>query len=608
MTLRNPSTHALALLAAALLAATTAGHACAANVAAGAPDAAAAVPDAVAAVPDAAAAVPGSVAAVPDAAAAVPGSAAASPDATAALPDSAAEASAAHEPIATAALPAPDPSASATPGALTPRTTAHALVTATVPAAHAPTPAAAVLAAHALAPAAAGTSAIRQSDPSAKADPPATSPSAPDSATTTAEVSDEFAVSAVAAHSPAANAGPADLSASTSTTSTFAQSNGAAATGSAAAPVPAAAAPVTAVPAAAPAPPATTAPPDATASSAPATATSPAAGSPASTAAAPAPPAAGSPVTPPTPPNDPETLARAYRRTGAAPTVEITDQGRGAVSLVPFGHGKPILRCAPLRACAVELEPGELILSTSLGDAERWLVQSAAAGPGARTPLLVVKPTACDLSTNLVVATDRRIYELALDSPPCHNADLGAGGGGGAAGAGGEGAYNPRLPYTGLVRFYYPDDLVRRWTDQEALAREQDAAQAAGRTPLAPAARLAHLNFDYSWDRSRRWPWVPAQVFDDGEHTYLVLPPAARLAELPILLAVEPGGALALLTYHLEDQTLVADRVLDHAVLLVGHGRPKDEQRLEIVNRAFPAAAAQATRNAQTRRPAEAGH
>jgi|GEM_PF-4036423 len=205
-------------------------------------------------------------------------------------------------------------------------------------------------------------------------------------------------------------------------------------------------------------------------------------------------------------PADPEALARAYRRTGNAALVQVGD--RGAAILIPFGHGRPVLRCAPLRACAVELDPGELVLATSLGDGERWLVQSAAAGPGAHTPLLVVKPTACDLSTNLVVATDGRIYELALDSPPCRGAD-----------AGESGAYNPHLPYTGLVRFYYPDDLVRRWTDQERLARQQAAELATGRTPLAPAARLARLNFDYAWDRSRRWPWVPSQVFDDGEHT-----------------------------------------------------------------------------------------
>jgi type IV secretion system protein VirB9 len=300
--------------------------------------------------------------------------------------------------------------------------------------------------------------------------------------------------------------------------------------------------------------------------------------------AAPEPPPALSPVTPPD--LDPESLARSYQRTGSAPTVEIAGHGGGTVALVAFGHGRPLLRCAPLRACAVELEPGELVLATSLGDAERWLVQSAASGPGARTPLLVVKPTACDLSTNLVIATDRRIYEMALDSPPCHGAD------------GGEGGYNPHLPYTGLVRFYYPDELVRRWRDEERMAREMEAERAAGRVPLAPTARLARLNFDYAWDRGRKLPWAPTQVFDDGEHTYLVLGASAPLADLPVLMAVDGDGSLALVSYHLEGQTLVADRVLEHAVLMVGpagHGRGKDQQRLDITNRSF------------NRRPAEGG-
>ncbi|HEV3075975.1 MAG TPA: TrbG/VirB9 family P-type conjugative transfer protein [Thermoanaerobaculia bacterium] len=293
--------------------------------------------------------------------------------------------------------------------------------------------------------------------------------------------------------------------------------------------------------------------------------------------AAPAPSGAASEHVQPAPPSGPpdaEALARTYRSTGTAASVE-----RATESLFPFGHVRPVLRCAPLRACAVELEAGELVLATSLGDGERWLLQAASSGPGARTPILVVKPTACDLSTNLVVSTDRRIYELALDSPPCKNADSG------------EATTNPHLQYTGVARFYYPDDLVRRWTGQEELAREQAERQAAGRTPLAAGARLAHLNFDYSWDRARRWPWVPAQVFDDGEHTYIALAPGARLAEMPLLFALGPHGELALLNYHLDGQTLVADRVLERAALVVGGAKKRDEQRLEILNRAFGAAA-----------------
>ncbi|HVT14696.1 MAG TPA: TrbG/VirB9 family P-type conjugative transfer protein [Thermoanaerobaculia bacterium] len=272
----------------------------------------------------------------------------------------------------------------------------------------------------------------------------------------------------------------------------------------------------------------------------------------------------------PPPPPDPESLARTYRTTGRALPIE-----RGTESLFPFGHGRPVLRCAPLRACALELEPGEVVLATSLGDGERWLVQSAASGPGARTPLLVVKPTACDLATNLLVATDRRIYEIALDSPPCKGADAG------------EASYNPRLPYTGLVRFYYPDDLVRRWSEHEEAARREADRQAAGRTPLAPAARLARLNFDYAWDRGKKLPWNPVQVFDDGEHTYLVLPPASRQADLPLLFAVEAGGALALLNYRLDGQTLVADRIVERAALLAGSPGARGSRRLDIANRAF---------------------
>ncbi|MDP9120355.1 MAG: TrbG/VirB9 family P-type conjugative transfer protein, partial [Acidobacteriota bacterium] len=214
----------------------------------------------------------------------------------------------------------------------------------------------------------------------------------------------------------------------------------------------------------------------------------------------------------------------------------------------------------------------ETILSTSTGDSERWLISPSAAGPGGRTPLVVVKPTACDLSTNLVIATDRRVYELALDSPPCRGADSG------------EASYNPHLPYTGLVRFYYPDELVKRWAEADQAAQRDAQAREASRTPLAPTARLASLNFNYTWPNDRHLPWTPAQVFDDGEHTYVVLPPGARFSEAPVLFGLQSDGSLLLLNFRLERGTYVTDRVVDRAVLAAGSG--KTAERIEIVNRA----------------------
>src|SRR5690606_23931614 len=78
-----------------------------------------------------------------------------------------------------------------------------------------------------------------------------------------------------------------------------------------------------------------------------------------------------------------------------------------------FGEAVPVLGCAALRACRVEMEPGERLLSPpALGDTERWLTAEISSGPGGLVPVVVVKPTACGISTNLVIATDRRIYDL----------------------------------------------------------------------------------------------------------------------------------------------------------------------------------------------------
>ncbi|HEV3458886.1 MAG TPA: TrbG/VirB9 family P-type conjugative transfer protein, partial [Thermoanaerobaculia bacterium] len=176
---------------------------------------------------------------------------------------------------------------------------------------------------------------------------------------------------------------------------------------------------------------------------------------------------------------------------------------------VPFGRQVPVVRCAPLRVCLIELEEGELVLNTVTGDAARWILDRAAAGPRAATTVIVAKPTACNLTTNLVITTDRRIYQITLDARPCKSKE-------------GE---NPHEPFTRLLRFYYPDELVRSWASAAAVRRRQGAAAeeaARSLTALGGAAApagaglpLASLHFNYRWTRTGNYPWTPAAVFDD---------------------------------------------------------------------------------------------
>ena len=232
-----------------------------------------------------------------------------------------------------------------------------------------------------------------------------------------------------------------------------------------------------------------------------------------------------------------DAATRDFKATGVARVVN-----EGNFMTFPFGHSQPTVTCARLRACVIELQAGEIVLSRIAGDLERWEIAPAPSGPDGRTTLVVVKPKDCDLTTNLVLATDRRIYDLTLDSPPCRTAQ-------------GKSVTNPQDPYVRHVRFYYPDETIAQWAK-----------------PAAPrvTADLTQLNFNYEVKRDKQFPWQPAQIFDDGAHVYIKLPEAARHAEAPALFMVADDGSRTLLNYSVVGDTYITDRVFDRGVLVAG--------------------------------------
>jgi P-type conjugative transfer protein TrbG len=247
--------------------------------------------------------------------------------------------------------------------------------------------------------------------------------------------------------------------------------------------------------------------------------------------------------------------AREYERTGVARTVE-----EGAFVTFPYGHSQPTVTCAPLRACVIELEPGETVLSRIAGDTQRWEIELAPAGADGRTPLVVVKPHDCGLTTNLVLTTTAgRIYDLTLDSPPCVR-----------------GGVNPHGVYVRHVRFYYPDGTVQAWAAPVAPSPVEHAA--------APV-RADAFNFAYRVRRLHRFPWVPVAVFDDGVHCYIKVPPQAAHRDAPVLFALAEDGTKEVLNYSFTNQTYVTDRVFRSAVLVIGE--TASEQALRMDNLRF---------------------
>jgi type IV secretion system protein TrbG len=252
-----------------------------------------------------------------------------------------------------------------------------------------------------------------------------------------------------------------------------------------------------------------------------------------------------------------DAATREYRLRGLARTV-----AQGNFVAFPYGHSEPVLTCTVLRACIIELESGETLANEPIaGDQVRWLITGARAGIAGRTTLVVIKPKDCDITTNLIIPTDRRIYDLTLDSPPCKGRTR-----------------NPQQPFVRHVRFYYPDE--------EASHFLRGAGGELSASNNAPGAvQPDRLNFDYGVKKDRRFPWAPAQVFDDGAHVFIKLPPEARSTVIPVLFVLGDDGVRTILNYTIRDGLYVTDRTFRRGVLVISDGGK--ERRVQLENRAF---------------------
>jgi len=254
-----------------------------------------------------------------------------------------------------------------------------------------------------------------------------------------------------------------------------------------------------------------------------------------------------------------------FAATGVAPVLEPAHEGDYV--RFPFGHGEARVRCARLQVCPIELQAGERLLDEPLtGDTERWIVDTSVSGRNGEVPLVIVKPTNCDLTTNVLVLTDRRVYVLTLESDSCDETS-----------------------WTTVQRtkFWYPDDLQ----EAELVAREADLEL--DRLAVATCDRDAIVNRDYEVEqRGGGWfsndppfVWTPERVCDDGIRTYIQLPAAARHSELPVLYLIGDDGEKEMLNYALREDVIIADRVLRRGALIVNSGG--EERRIDLNNRAL---------------------
>ncbi|GBQ97744.1 P-type conjugative transfer protein TrbG [Gluconacetobacter liquefaciens] len=247
-------------------------------------------------------------------------------------------------------------------------------------------------------------------------------------------------------------------------------------------------------------------------------------------------------------PTDPH---QRVERANSAARIQPTRAGYlNAIQVYPFSEGALYqLYAAPGEITDIALQPGEKLVGSgpvAAGDTVRWIIGDTESGAGVSKRIhILLKPTRPDLTTNLVINTDRRTYHLELRSD--------------------------ERTYMASVSWDYPQDQIVALRGQD---RDADLT-----TPVATGVDLDALNFRYRIEGDEA-PWRPLRAFDDGRQVFIEFPTGIAQGEMPPLWVVGPQGDGQLVNYRVRGNRMIVDRLFAAAELRLG---AKHQQVVRIV-------------------------
>lgn len=248
------------------------------------------------------------------------------------------------------------------------------------------------------------------------------------------------------------------------------------------------------------------------------------------------------------------TPAGRVENANAAARVEPRREGYyNAIQIYPWSEGALYqVYAAPGQITNIGLEPGESLAGAgpiAAGDTARWIIGDTESGSGtSRRVHILVKPTRPDISTNLVVTTDRRTYMIELRAR--------------------EALYMPAVA----------------WAYPAPPAGQRRIVPAA---PVIPAEVARNYRYGLTGDTP---PWRPISVFDDGRRVYVVFPRGIVQGEMPPIFVLGSDGEPQIVNSRVHQNVLIVDRLFGAAELRLGSGGHQQVVRIVRINPARAAA------------------
>ena len=228
-------------------------------------------------------------------------------------------------------------------------------------------------------------------------------------------------------------------------------------------------------------------------------------------------------------------LAAALLAATAVPMPAQADDPRLVGVVEPLDEVVRIEGRANVQA-TIRFGEGEHIENVAIGDSTAWQIT-----PNRRADLLFIKPLADRATTNMTVVTDRRTYLFDLVASPAHKTPL----------------------Y--VLAFTYPEEPEDAQRAEGVAPAGPNAVELAAASDPYAVVDPAELNF--AWDSKGDAKLLPAQIYDDGEATFLTW---ASGTALPAILVKDHEGTEGPVNFAVRGDVIVVDGVPREIVLRAG--------------------------------------
>ncbi|MDQ7084641.1 MAG: P-type conjugative transfer protein TrbG [Sulfurovum sp.] len=221
----------------------------------------------------------------------------------------------------------------------------------------------------------------------------------------------------------------------------------------------------------------------------------------------------------------------------------------GSVTFI-FGATLPSILTTPLKITDIRLQEGEIIREMQLGDTVRWQVSPSISGTAPREiSHVILKPTDVNLSTSLVIFTDRRTYNLNVQST--------------------------EKEFTPIVNFHYTDEVNKKWIAYQNHINQNEKKKRNSKKLHGTNQSIDNLDFKYTLSKSN-YRWKPIRIYNDGRKTYIQMPKTMKHGESPILMVLS-NGKQKLVNYRMLKDRFIVDKIFSQAVLIKGVGQNQEK-------------------------------